>query len=142
MLTYRLDPLSNPNSPIVCHRTEKTRCMAVRGGKEEPDGGIRRPTCERGGVMGYSCLPSCPGEGKMLGRGTLCTLSLSPTPGQGAGSPHPYTDGKDTYFSASCQIFLLYFVFWQGILTGLPVFLNLVYPISPHNIIPASFLFP
>ena len=79
MLTYRLDPLSNPNSPIVCHRTEKTRCMAVRGGKEEPDGGIRRPACERGvDVMGYSCLPSCPGEGKMLGRGTLCTLSLSP----------------------------------------------------------------
>ena len=78
----------------------------------------------------------------MLGRGTLCTLSLSPTPGQGTGSPHPYTDGKDTYFSASCQIFLLYFVFWQGILTGLPVFLNLVYPISSHNIIPASFLFP
>ena len=78
MLTYRLDPLSNPNSPIVCHRTEKTRCMAVRGGKEEPDGGIRRPTCERGDVMGCLCLPSCPGEGNMLGRGTLCTLSLSP----------------------------------------------------------------
>ena len=79
MLTYRLDPLSNPNSPIVCHRTEKTRCMAVRGGKEEPDGGIRRPTCERGGMLWgvYVCLPVLE-RGNMLGRGTLCTLSLSP----------------------------------------------------------------
>ena len=75
MLTYRLDPLSNPNSPIVCHRTEKTRCMAVRGGKEEPDGGIRRPACERGDVMGYSCLPSCPGEGGRCWAGAPCALS-------------------------------------------------------------------
>ena len=89
MLTYRLDPLSNPNSPIVCHRTEKTRCMAVRGGKEEPDGGIRRSACERGDVMGYSFLPSCPGEGKMLGRGTLCTVSLSPLWAWGADFSHP-----------------------------------------------------
>ena len=142
MLTYRLDPLSNPNSPIVCHRTEKTRCMAVRGGKEEPDGGIRRPTCERGGVLWgvYVCLPVL--ERGICWAGAPCALSACRHSGPGADFSHPYTNGKVTYFSASCQIFLLYFVFWQGILTGLPVFLNLVYPISPHNIIPASFLFP
>lgn len=142
MLTYRLDPLSNPNSPIVCHRTEKTRCMAVRGGKEEPDGGIRRPTCERGGMLWgvYVCLPVL--ERGICWAGAPCALSAYRHSGPGADFSHPYTNGKVTYFSASCQIFLLYFVFWQGILTGLPVFLNLVYPISPHNIIPASFLFP
>ena len=142
MLTYRLDPLSNPNSPIVCHRTEKTRCMAVRGGKEEPDGGIRRPTCERGGMLWgvYVCLPVL--ERGRCWAGAPCALSACRHSGPGADFSHPYTNGKVTYFSASCQIFLLYFVFWQGILTGLPVFLNLVYPISPHNIIPASFLFP
>ena len=141
MLTYRLDPLSNPNSPIVCHRTEKTRCMAVRGGKEEPDGGIRRPTCERGTLWGvYVCLPVL--ERGICWAGAPCALSACRHSGPGADFSHPYTNGKVTYFSASCQIFLLYFVFWQGILTGLPVFLNLVYPISPHNIIPASFLFP
>lgn len=142
MLTYRLDPLSNPNSPIVCHRTEKTRCMAVRGGKEEPDGGIRRPTCERGGMLWgvYVCLPVL--ERGICWAGAPCALSACRHSGPGADFSHPYTNGKVTYFSASCQIFLLYFVFWQGILTGLPVFLNLVYPISPHNIIPASFLFP
>ena len=142
MLTYRLDPLSNPNSPIVCHRTEKTRCMAVRGGKEEPDGGIRRPTCERGGMLWgvYVCLPVL--ERGICWAGAPCALSACRHSGPGADFSHPYTNGKVTYFSASCQIFLLYFVFWQGILTGLPVFLNLVYPISPHNIIPACFLFP
>ena len=134
--------MSNPNSPIVCHRTEKTRCMAVRGGKEEPDGGIRRPTCERGGMLWgvYVCLPVL--ERGICWAGAPCALSAYRHSGPGADFSHPYTNGKVTYFSASCQIFLLYFVFWQGILTGLPVFLNLVYPISPHNIIPASFLFP
>ena len=122
MLTYRLDPLSNPNSPIVCHRTEKTRCMAVRGGKEEPDGGIRRPTCERGGCYGVFMSAFLSWRGEYAGQGHLVHSQLVATLGQGAGSPHPYTDGKDTYFSASCQIFLLYFVFWQGILTGLPIF--------------------
>ena len=142
MLTYRLDPLSNPNSPIVCHRTEKTRCMAVRGGKEEPDGGIRRPTCERGGMLWgvYVCLPVL--ERGICWAGAPCALSACRHSGPGADFSHPYTNGKVTYFSASCQIFLLYFVFWQGILTGLPVFLNLVCPISLHKIIFASVLFP
>ena len=81
-------------------------------------------------------------RGEDAGQGHLVHSQLVATLGLGSDFSHPYTDGKDTYFSASCQIFLLYFVFWQGILTGLPVFLNLVYPISPHNIIPASFLFP
>ena len=122
MLTYRLDPLSNPNSPIVCHRTEKTRCMAVRGGKEEPDGGIRRPACERGTLWGvYVCLPVLE-RGEDAGQGHLVHSQLVATLGLGSDFSHPYTDGKDTYFSASCQIFLLYFVFWQGILTGLPIF--------------------
>ena len=123
-------PAVKSKQPHSMPSHNKTGCMAVRGGKEEPDGGIRRPACERGDVMGCLCLPSCPGEGNMLGRGTLCTLSLSPLWAWGADFSHPYTNGKVTYFSASCQIFLLYFVFWQGILTGLPVFLNLVYPIS------------
>ena len=101
----------------------KTGCMAVSGGKEEPDGGIRRPACEREvDVMGCLCLPSCPGEGEDAGQGHLVHSQLVATLGLGADFSHPYTDGKDTYFSASCQIFLLYFVFWQGILTGLPIF--------------------
>ena len=117
--------------------------MAVSGGKEEPDGGIRRPACEREvDVMGCLCLPSCPGEGEDAGQGHLVHCQLVATLGLGADFSHPYTDGKDTYFSASCQIFLLYFVFWQGILTGLPIFLNLVCPFSLHKIIFASVLFP
>ena len=89
----------------------------------------------------HVCLPVLE-RGEDAGQGHLVHSQLVAHSGPGTSFPHPYTDGKDTYFSASCQIFLLYFVFWQGILTGLPVFLNLVYPISPHNIIPASFLFP
>ena len=84
MLTYRLDPLSNPNSPIVCHRTEKTRCMAVRGGKEEPDGGIRRPTCERGGCYGVfiSAFLSWRGGGRCWA-GAPCALSACRHSGPG-----------------------------------------------------------
>ena len=82
-------------------------------------------------------------RGEDAGQGHLVHSQLVATLGLGADFSHPYTDGKDTYFSASCQIFLLYFVFWQGILTGLPIFfLNLVCPISLHKIIFASVLFP
>ena len=136
MLTYRLDPLSNPNSPIVCHRTEKTRCMAVRGGKEEPDGGIRRPACERGvDVMGYSCLPSCPGEGKMLGRGTLCTLSLSPTPGQGGRFPTPIYGRQRYIFFRFLPNLSPLFCILAGNFNWFASFSNLVCPISLHKII-------
>ena len=83
MLTYRLDPLSNPNSPIVCHRTEKTRCMAVRGGKEEPDGGIRRPTCERGGCYGVFMSAFLSWRGEYAGQGHLVHSQLVATLGLG-----------------------------------------------------------
>ena len=83
MLTYRLDPLSNPNSPIVCHRTEKTRCMAVRGGKEEPDGGIRRPTCERGGCYGVFISAFLFWRGEDAGQGHLVHCHLVATLGLG-----------------------------------------------------------
>ena len=58
--------------------------MAVRGGKEEPDGGIRRPACEREvDVMGCLCLPSCPGEGEDAGQGHLVHSQLVATLGLG-----------------------------------------------------------
>ena len=56
----------------------------MRGGKEEPDGGIRRPACERGDVMGYSCPPSCPGEGEDAGQGHLVHSQFVATLGLGA----------------------------------------------------------
>ena len=142
MLTYRLDPLSNPNSPIVCHRTEKTRCMAVRGGKEEPDGGIRRPTCERGDVMGYSFLPSCSGEGKMLGRGTLCTLSLSPTLGLGGRFLTPINGWQRYIFFRFLPNLSPLFCILAGNFNWFASFSQSGLSHFPHNIIPASFLFP
>ena len=89
MLTYRLDPLSNPNSPIVCHRTEKTRCMAVRGGKEEPDGGIRRPACEIGGRYGVFMSAFLSWRGEDAGQGHLVHSQLVATLGLGADFSHP-----------------------------------------------------
>ena len=89
MLTYRLDPLSNPNSPIVCHRTEKTRCMAVRGGKEEPDGGIRRPTCERGGCYGVFISAFLFWRGEDAGQGHLVHSQLVAHSGPGDRFPTP-----------------------------------------------------
>ena len=89
MLTYRLDPLSNPNSPIVCHRTEKTRCMTVRGGKEEPDGGIRRPACERGGRYGVFMSAFLSWRGEDAGQGHLVHSLLVAHSGPGGRFPTP-----------------------------------------------------
>ena len=78
MLTYRLDPLSNPNSPIVCHRTTKLGAWLWEEGRKSLTVESVGLPARGGNVMGCLCLPSCPGEGNMLARGTLCTLSLSP----------------------------------------------------------------
>ena len=142
MLTYRLDPLSNPNSPIVCHRTEKTRCMAVRGGKEEPDGGIRRPACERGTLWGvYVCLPVL--ERGRYWAGAPCALSACRHSGPGGRFPTPiYGRQRYIFFRFLPNLSPLFCILAGNFNWFANFFLNLVYPISPHNIIPASVLFP
>ena len=80
----------------------------------------------------HVCLPVLE-RGEDAGQGHLVHSQLVATLGLGADFSHPYTDGKDTYFSASCQIFLLYFVFWQGILTGLPIFFSIWFVQFPYT---------
>ena len=142
MLTYRLDPLSNPNSPIVCHRTEITGCMAVRGGKEEPDGGIRRPACERGDVMGYSFLPSCPEDGKILGRGHLVYSQLVAHSGPGGSFPTPIYGRQRYIFFCFLPNLSPLFCILAGNFNWFASFSQSGLSHFPHNIIPASFLFP
>ena len=142
MLTYRLDPLSNPNSPIVCHRTEKTRCMAVRGGKEEPDGGIRRPACERGTLWGvYVCLPVL--ERGICWAGAPCALSACRHSGPGGRFLTPiYGRQRYIFFRFLPNLSPLFCILAGNFNWFANFFLNLVCPISLHKIIFASVLFP
>ena len=83
MLTYRLDPLSNPNSPIVCHRTTKRGAWLwdeVRKSLTVESVGL---PAREGGVMGYSCLLSCPGEGRRCWAEAPCALSACRHSGPG-----------------------------------------------------------
>ena len=68
-------PAVKSKQPHSMPSHNKTGCMAVRGGKEEPDGGIRRPTCERGGMLWgvYVCLPVL--ERGICWAGAPCALS-------------------------------------------------------------------
>ena len=143
MLTYRLDPLSNPNSPIVCHRTEKTRCMAVRGGKEEPDGGIRRPTCERGGMLWgvYVCLPVL--ERGRCWAGAPCALPACRHSGPGGRFLTPiYGRQRYIFFRFLPNLSPLFCILAGNFNWFANFFLNQVCPISLHKIIFASVLFP
>ena len=143
MLTYRLDPLSNPNSPIVCHRTEKTRCMAVRGGKEEPDGGIRRPTCERGGMLWgvYVCLPVLE-RGEDAGQGHLVHCHLVATLGLGGRFLTPINGWQRYIFFRFLPNLSPLFCILAGNFNWFASFSQSGISHFPHNIIPASFLFP
>ena len=142
MLTYRLDPLSNPNSPIVCHRTEKTRCMAVRGGKEEPDGGIRRPTCERGGMLWgvYVCLPVL--ERGICWAGAPCALSACRHSGPGDRFLTPINGWQRYIFFRFLPNLSPLFCILAGNFNWFASFSQSGLSHFPHNIIPASFLFP
>ena len=143
MLTYRLDPLSNPNSPIVCHRTEKTRCMAVRGGKEEPDGGIRRPTCERGGCYGVFISAFLFWRGEDAGQGHLVHCHLVATLGLGGRFLTPINGWQRYIFFRFLPNLSPLFCILAGNFNWFAnFFLNLVCPISLHKIIFASVLFP
>ena len=142
MLTYRLDPLSNPNSPIVCHRTEKTRCMAVRGGKEEPDGGIRRPTCERGGMLWgvYVCLPVL--ERGICWAGAPCALSACRHSEPGGRFLTPIYGRQRYIFFRFLPNLSPLFCILAGNFNWFASFSQSGLSHFPHNIIPASFLFP
>ena len=142
MLTYRLDPLSNPNSPIVCHRTEKTRCMAVRGGKEEPDGGIRRPTCERGGCYGVFMSAFLSWRGEYAGQGHLVHSLLVAHSGPGGRFPTPIYGRQRYIFFRFLPNLSPLFCILAGNFNWFASFSQSGLSHFPHNIIPACFLFP
>ena len=142
MLTYRLDPLSNPNSPIVCHRTEKTRCMAVRGGKEEPDGGIRRSACERGRCYGVFISAFLFWRGEDAGQGHLVHSQLVAHSGPGDRFPTPIYGRQRYIFFRFLPNLSPLFCILAGNFNWFASFSQSGLSHFPHNIIPASFLFP
>ena len=82
-------PAVKSKQPHSLPSHNKTGCMAVRGGKEEPDGGIRRPACERGGRYGVFMSAFLSWRGEDAGQGHLVHSQLVATLGLGADFSHP-----------------------------------------------------